>query len=105
MAHGQPVSDRGSGIANLAIGALGILCYWIRGNFWTATVIATSIWLFSAVTIHVKEMVEASSYNPGNVGIVFYMDIIGPLLLIPLLIYTSSYRSTGKHEPASMKRP
>jgi hypothetical protein len=25
--------------ANLSIGVLGILCYWIRGNFWTATVI------------------------------------------------------------------
>src|SRR5919202_1353055 len=32
-------------VANLAIGTLGILCYWVRGSFWTATVIETSIWL------------------------------------------------------------
>ena len=84
-------------VANLAIGALGILCYWIRGNFWTATVIATSIWLLGAAAIHVKEMVEASNYNPGNAGIIFYMDVIGPLLLIILLIYTSLYKSAVDH--------
>ena len=32
-------------VANLAVGVLGILCYWIRGDFWLATVIATSVWL------------------------------------------------------------
>jgi hypothetical protein len=76
------------GVANLAIGTLGILSYWIRGNFWTATVIATSIWLLGAAAIHVGEMVGEGNYNPGNAGVVFYMDIIGPLLLIALLIYS-----------------
>lgn len=75
------------GVANLAIGTLGILSYWIRGNFWTAAVIATAIWLLGAA-IHVREMVGEGNYNPGNAGVVFYMDIIGPLLLIALLIYS-----------------
>lgn len=74
-------------VANLAIAALGILSYWIRGNFWTAAVVATSIWLLGAAAIHVKEMVEGN-YNPGNAGVIFYMDIIGPLLLIALLVYS-----------------
>ncbi len=75
-------------VANLAIGTLGILSYWIRGNFWTAAVIATSIWLLGAAAIHVSEMVTEGNYNPGNAGVVFYMDIIGPLLLITLLAYS-----------------
>lgn len=77
-------------VANLAIGTLGILCYWIRDNFWTASVIATSVWLLGAATIHVVEMVNANNYNPGNAGLIFYMDIIGPLLLIALLFYSRS---------------
>ncbi len=85
-------------VANLAVGTLGILCYWIRGNFWTATVIATSIWLLGAAAIHVREMMVAGNYNPGNAGLIFYMDIIGPLLLIALLIYT------GLHKPARQAR-
>jgi hypothetical protein len=76
------------GVANLAIATLGILSYWIRGDFWTAAVIATSIWLLGAAAIHVREMVGEGNYNPGNAGVVFYMDIVGPLLLIALLIYS-----------------
>jgi hypothetical protein len=82
-------------VANLAIGTLGILSYWIRGNFWTAAVIATSIWLLGAAAIHVSEMVGAGNYNPGNAGVVFYMDIIGPALLIILLAYL---RLSGRME-------
>ncbi len=94
-------------VANLAIGTLGILCYWIRGNFWTAAVIATSIWLLGAAAIHVREMVDAANYNPGNAGIVFYMAIIGPLLLIALLVYTGLYKPTSEHherEPANSRQ-
>ena len=81
------------GVANLAIAALGILSYWIRGNFWTAAVVATSIWLLGAAAIHVREMVTEGNYNPGNAGVIFYMDIIGPLLLITLLV---CFRNAGR---------
>jgi len=83
-------------VANLAIGTLGILCYWIRGNFWTAAVIATSIWLLGAAAIHVEEMVNEGNFNPGNAGLIFYMDIITPLLLVVLLVYTGSYKPAGQ---------
>ena len=74
-------------VANLAIGTLGILCCWIRGSFWTATVIETSIWLLGAAVIHLVEIATASNYNPGNAGLIFYLDILSPLLLIVLLVY------------------
>jgi hypothetical protein len=91
-------------VANLAIGTLGILSYWIRGNFWTAAVIATSIWLLGAAAIHVSEMVGVGNYNPGNAGVVFYMDIVGPALLIILLAYL---RLSGRMEAglAAGERP
>jgi hypothetical protein len=31
-------------VANLSVGVLGILCYWIRRNFWVATVIGFSVY-------------------------------------------------------------
>ena len=79
-------------VANLAVGTLGILCYWIRGNFWTAAVIATAIWLLGAATIHLKEIVAAGSYNHGNGGLIFILYILSPLLLIVLLIYTGLHK-------------
>lgn len=91
-------------VANLAIGTLGILSYWIRGNFWIAAVIATSIWLLGAAAIHVSEMVDAGNYNPGNAGVVFYMDIIGPALLITLLVYLR-YAGRTRAEFANEEQP
>lgn len=72
--------------ANLGIGVLGILCYWIRGNFWIATVISSSIFLIGAAYIHIINMFQFANYAPGNVGSVLYMDIIGPIILIVLII-------------------
>ena len=92
------------GVANLAIGTLGILSYWIRGNFWTAAVIATSVWLLGAAAIHVGEMATEGNYNPGNAGVVFYMDIVGPLLLITLLAY-SRCMGRARTGPVDAERP
>jgi hypothetical protein len=73
-------------VANLVVGVLGILCYWIRGNFWLATVIATSVWLLGDAVVHIYHIVVNQNYHPGNAGLPFYYDILLPLLLIVLLI-------------------
>jgi Family of unknown function (DUF6790) len=79
-------------VANLSVGVLGILCYWIRGNFWLATVIATSVWLLGDAVVHIYHIVVDQNYKPGNAGLPFYFDILLPLLLIVLLII---YRVSG----------
>ena len=73
-------------VANLAVGVLGILCYWIRGSFWLATVIATSVWLGGDAVVHIYDIVVNQNYHPGNAGLPFYFDILLPLLLIVLEI-------------------
>jgi hypothetical protein len=79
-------------VANLVVGVLGILCYWIRGNFWLATVIATSVWLGGDAVVHIYHIVVNHNYHPGNAGLPFYFDILLPLLLIVLEII---YRARG----------
>jgi hypothetical protein len=76
--------------ANLSIGVLGVLCYWIRDNFWTATVISSSIFLLGAAYGHIINIIQFSNYAPGNAGSVLYMDIISPIILIVLLIFYKS---------------
>jgi hypothetical protein len=85
--------------ANLSIGVLGILCYWMRGNFWTATVISSSIFLLGAAYGHIINMLQFANYAPGNAGAVLYMDIIGPIILIALLIV---YKVMGKDNNSSI---
>jgi hypothetical protein len=76
--------------ANLALGVLGLLSYWIRDNFWTATVISSSIFLLGAAYGHIVNMIQYSNYAPGNAGSVLYMDIISPIILIVLIILYKS---------------
>jgi hypothetical protein len=82
-------------VANLTIGTLGILCYWMRGNFWTASVIGFSVWWLGDAVVHIRDIVVAANYAPNNAGVTFYMDILMPLILISLLVY---YHRVNRHE-------
>lgn len=75
------------GIANLSYGILGIMCSWVDGDFWTATVIGYSVFLWGAAVGHIREMVKQKNFNPGNAGLVFWMDILVPAALY-VLVFT-----------------
>jgi hypothetical protein len=85
-------------LANLHIGVMGILCYWIRGNFWLATVIAFSIqWVGSGV-VHIREIVVSANYAPNNAGLTFYLVILMPVFVIALLVYYYRANRQEEHE-------
>jgi hypothetical protein len=85
-------------VANLTIGTLGILCYWIRGNFWVATVIAFSVQWLGAAMVHIRDIVVAANYAPNNAGVTFYLDILMPLILIALLVYYLHVKRQEEHD-------
>ncbi len=74
-------------VANLAVGILGILCYWMRGNFWIATAIGFSIWWLGDAVVHIRSIVVEANYAPNNAGVTFYLDILVPVILIAPLVY------------------
>ncbi|MDE2571170.1 MAG: hypothetical protein KGM44_01445 [bacterium] len=74
------------GIANLAIGVLGVLCIWMRGNFWAATVIAASVWLWGDAVGHVREIALSHNFALGSAGPALFAGILTPAVLIALLI-------------------
>ena len=82
-------------VANLAVGILGILCYWMRGNFWVATAIGCAVWLMGDAVVHIRDIVVEANYAPNNAGMTFYLDILIPVILIALLVY---YRHVSGHE-------
>ena len=82
-------------VANLTIGTLGILCYWMRGNFWVASVIAFSVQWLGAAVVHIREIVVSANYAPNNAGLTFYLEIPMVVLLIALLAY---YLHVSRHE-------
>jgi hypothetical protein len=85
-------------VANLAVGILGILCYWMRGNFWTATAIGFSVWWMGDAVVHIRSIVVAANYAPNNAGVTLYMDILLPVILIALLVYYLHVNRAEEHE-------
>ncbi len=75
------------GMADLTIGALGILCIWIRGNFWLATAIANAVWLLGDAIGHVRQEVEYNNHAENNAGVFLYAEFVMPLVIFLCLLY------------------
>jgi hypothetical protein len=74
------------GLADLAIGATACASFWRSLDFKAATVMASSIFLLGDAVGHVKQMMVAGNFAPGNAGVPFYSDIAFPLMAMILLM-------------------
>lgn len=86
-AVGWPVSSFEHEMANVNLGysVLGFLCIWLRGHFWTATIIGASIWLIGDSIGHYLNSIQQHNYTSGNIGIPMYTDAIIPMIFLILL--------------------
>src|SRR5271154_4510713 len=82
------------GMADLTVGVLGILCLWLRGNFWLATAIANAVWLLGDAIGHLREVTLTNNHAANNSGIFLYAEIITPLLILYLALYNHRTSST-----------
>jgi hypothetical protein len=55
-----------------------------------------SIFLLGDAVGHVKQMVIAGNFAPGNAGVPFYMDIICPVLAIAFLVIAKRQSAVQK---------
>ena len=46
------------GLADFGMGVLGIMCGYYAGDFWLATIIMSSVFLWGCVIGHVKDMIK-----------------------------------------------
>lgn len=74
------------GIADLTVGVLGVLAFWGNFGFRLAAVIAGVVWYWGDAVGHVKEMIVADNFAPGNAGPWFWTDVFVPMLLLACLV-------------------
>lgn len=81
------------GFASLGFAALGFLAF--RGSFdmRTAAVVAPACFLLGAAGTHLIQMVRTHNFAPGNAGVIFYTDILLPLIGLTLLWLEHRYRA------------
>ena len=72
---------------------------------------ASSIFLLGDAVGHVKQMLVAGNFAPGNAGVPFYSDIAFPLLAIVLLMIVRRSRaadsdplSRSEHDDVAQRR-
>lgn len=73
------------GFASLGFGVVGIISFWAGLGFRAATVIAPCLFLWGAAGGHIYQMMTADNYAPGNVGIIFWTDVLMPVISLSLL--------------------
>jgi hypothetical protein len=72
------------GMANLALGVIGILCYRFRDNFWLCTIVANGVFLFGDGIGHIRQMMVSGDFAPFNTGATLYWDLGFPVFTILL---------------------
>jgi uncharacterized membrane protein len=76
------------GMADLTTGVLGILCLWLRGNFWLATAIANAVWLLGDSIGHIRQITLNNNHAANNSGVFLVAEIITPIVVLILALYT-----------------
>jgi hypothetical protein len=73
------------GFASLGFALVGLLAF--RGSYGLriGAVVGPAMFLLGAAGGHIYQMIVAHNFEPGNAGVVFYMDIIIPLAGFVLL--------------------
>jgi hypothetical protein len=72
------------GLADVSFGVLGVMAGSYGRGFWLATIIAFAIFMLGDAIGHIRQMIVAHDFAPGNAGIYFWNDIILPIALIVL---------------------
>jgi hypothetical protein len=83
------------GMADLTVGVLGILCLWLRGNFWLATAIANGVWLLGDAVGHLRQIVLNNNHAANNAGIFLVVEFTMPVLILILALYHRRTAETG----------
>ena len=73
------------GYASLGFAAVGLLAF--RGNCMVrvASILGPAMFQWGAAVEHIRDMIATGNMAPGNAGIVFYSDILLPVIGFALL--------------------
>jgi hypothetical protein len=73
------------GMASLGFSAIGFLAFRAGVGLRLAAVVGPACFLLGAAAGHVRQMIVAHNFEPGNAGVIFYTDIAIPVIGFVLL--------------------
>jgi len=84
------------GFASLGIGLIGLIATWRSFDMRLAAILAPACFLWGAAGVHIRSMMAEHNFAPGNAGIIFWSDILIPLLGFILLWLQRRYEIEGR---------
>jgi hypothetical protein len=72
--------------ASLGFSVVGFIAAFRSFDLRLAAIVGPSLFLLGAAFGHIREMITAHNYAPGNAGVIFYMDIFVPFFGYALLL-------------------
>ena len=84
------------GFASLGFGIVGIIAFRQNLAFRSASIIGPSLFLWGAAGGHVYQMITSQNFSSGNAGVVFWTDIILPILAFVLLYQQYKLEKLGE---------
>jgi hypothetical protein len=91
------------GYASLGFSILGFLAWKSSGDMRLAAILGPAAFLWGAAVGHVQQMLSTGNFAPGNAGVIFYTDILIPLIGFALLWFER--RSVEATERAPQLQP
>ena len=70
------------GVADFMLGVLGGMAAWASRPFRWAVVVGLSLFFWGDAVGHLRQMWLANDFAPGNAGSWFWVDVIGPFVLM-----------------------
>ncbi len=68
------------GFASFGMGLIGLIASWRSFDMRLAAIIGPACFLWGAAGVHVRSMITEQNFAPGNAGIIFWSDIIVPVI-------------------------
>lgn len=84
------------GFASLGFAAVGFVATWRSFDMRLAAILGPALFLWGAAGGHIYQMVTAHNFAPGNAGIIFWTDILVPVIGFALLWFQHRYRREGR---------
>ena len=80
------------GYASLGFSAVGFLAFRGGAEVRLAAIVGPALFLWGAAIGHVLDMIRSHNFAPGNAGVIFWTDILLPI--IGLLLWAAVHRHT-----------
>lgn len=84
------------GFASIGFGMVGLIAPWKSIQMRFAAILPVACFLWGAAGVHIQSMIIERNFAPGNAGVIFWTDLLVPLIGLTFLWLQNRYEREGR---------